>query len=101
MKPAASLCLTASSNRVTVSFTEYLLGLVIRPSSAACAAPPHIVRESTKLVRFFLKVIKFPNLLLVSLGRPRDVRLYPNSGAIADIPAGPGCATSGSTPVEQ
>src|SRR5580700_8827828 len=87
MKPAASFCLTASSNRVTVSFTEYLLGLVIRPSSAACAAPPHIVRESTKLVRFFLKVIKFPNLLLVSSGRPRDVRLYPNSGAIADIAA--------------
>ena len=59
MKPAASRCLTASENRVTVSLTEYLLDLVIRPSSAACATPPQIASETTKLVRFFLKVINF------------------------------------------
>src|SRR5882672_3209170 len=72
MKPAASFCLTAASNRVTVSFTEYLLGLVIRPSSAACAVaePAHIASASAKLARArFLKLIGSPNLLLVSPDR--------------------------------
>jgi hypothetical protein len=46
--------ITAASNRVTVSFTEYLLGLVIKPSSAACAVagPPRLIAsESAKLAR--------------------------------------------------
>jgi hypothetical protein len=47
---------------VTVSFTEYLLGLVIRPLSAACAATAltHIASESAKLARArFLKLMVF------------------------------------------
>src|SRR6266566_7086995 len=66
MKPAASFCLTAASNRATVSSTEYLLGLVIRPSSAACAAagPAQIASESAKLAATrFLKLIRIPNVL--------------------------------------
>jgi hypothetical protein len=63
VKPAASLSLTAASNRVTVYFTEYLLGFVIRPLSAACAVATltHIASESNKLARpRFLKLIVFP-----------------------------------------
>src|ERR1700687_2617662 len=73
MKPAASFCLTAASNRATVSSTEYLLGLVIRPSSAACAAAGHIqiASESARLAGTrFLKLIGIPDLWLVSrIGR--------------------------------
>src|SRR5207248_545270 len=72
MKPAASLCLTAASNRATVSSTEYLLGLVIRPSSAACAAagPMQIASESARLAGTrFLKLIRIPDMLLVSPDR--------------------------------
>src|SRR5260370_11889975 len=75
MKPAAFFCLTAASNRATVSFTEYLLGLVIRPSSAACAVagPVQIASESARLARArFLKLIGIPDLLLVW----RRIELY-------------------------
>src|ERR1700704_4814592 len=77
MKPAASFCLTAASNRATVSCTEYLLGLVIRPSSAACAvaAPVHIASESAKLARaHFLKLIGIPNMLVSSDRTQRPAR---------------------------
>jgi len=33
--------------------------------------------------------------IATEMGSPRDVRLYPNSGGIADIPALRVCATSG------
>src|SRR5258707_15494557 len=72
MKPAASFCLTAASNRATVSSTEYLLGLVIRPSSAACAVagPMQIASESARLAGTrFLKLIRVPDVWLVSPDR--------------------------------
>jgi hypothetical protein len=65
MKPIASFCLTAASNRVTVSSTEYLLGLVIRPSPAARAAAGDvpIASESARLARAcFLKLKKIPDM---------------------------------------
>jgi hypothetical protein len=74
VKPEAFFCLTAASNRIMVSFTEYLLGLVIRPSSAACAvaALAHIASESANLARTrFLKLIEIPRLSLVSLDQTR------------------------------
>src|SRR5712672_1584257 len=76
MKPATSFCLTAASNRVTVSFTEYLLGLVITPSSAACAVagPVHIASESAKLATRFLKLIGIPNMLVSSDRTQRPAR---------------------------
>src|SRR6516165_8340044 len=39
MNPAASLCFTAASNRTTVSFTEYLLDLVIVILLLLCSYP--------------------------------------------------------------
>src|SRR5258705_10009194 len=77
MKPATSFCLTAASNRVTVSFTEYLLGLFITPSSAACAVagPVHIASESAKLARaHFLKLIGIANMLVSSDRTQRPAR---------------------------
>src|SRR5258706_3630311 len=76
MKPATSFCLTAASNRVTVSSTEYLLGLVITPSSAACAVagPVHIANESAKLATSFLKLIGIPNMLVSSDRTQRPAR---------------------------
>src|SRR6266699_6783035 len=108
MKPAASFCLTAASNRATVSSTEYLLGLVIRPSSAACAVagPVQIASESAKLAGTrFLKLIRIPNVLLVSPDRTqrgaRDVKAQYIIGRTTRRAreANPGCAptdTSGS-----
>ena len=76
MKPATSFCLTAASNRVTVSFTEYLFGLVITLSSAACAvAGVHIASESAKLARaHVLKLIGIPNMLVLSDRTQRPAR---------------------------
>src|SRR5258707_8056556 len=77
MKPATSFCFTAASNRVTASFTEYLLGLFITPSSAACAiaGPVHIASESAKLARaHFLKLIGIPNMLVSSDRTQRPAR---------------------------
>src|SRR5258708_25968710 len=77
MKPTVSFRLTAASNRVTVSVTEYLLGLVIMPSSAACAvaAPVHIASESAKLAwAHFLKLIGIPNMLVSSDRTQRPAR---------------------------
>src|SRR5258706_15170733 len=69
MKPASFFCLTAASNRATVSCTEYLLGLVITPSSAACADPVQIASESARLAATrLLKLIRIPNVLLVFAG---------------------------------
>src|SRR5204863_7352512 len=53
-------------------FHEYLLGLVIRPSSAACAVagPMQIASESARLAEArFLKLIRIPDMLLVSPDR--------------------------------
>src|SRR6476660_7612308 len=72
MKPAASLCLTAASNRATVSSTEYLLGLVIRPSSAACAVagPRQIASENIRIAGTrFLVLIRIPDSWLISPDR--------------------------------
>src|SRR5258706_13771922 len=63
MKPAASFSLTAAPNRVTVSFTEYLLGLVISPSSTACAVAEaaHIASRIAKVAGArFLRLMGIP-----------------------------------------
>src|SRR5215469_11930786 len=85
MNPAASLCFTAVSNRTTVSFTEYLLGFVIRPSSAAYVviAVTHMTSETASptnkhLVTLILLLLcSYPSKRLSSplTGTARSVHL--------------------------
>src|SRR5215471_10784501 len=88
LKPAFALAFTAASNRSRVSLTEYLLGLVTRPASAAeaeCAIAPSDTqsakignkRPMTFTASSFDRLQPDPNLIsphlwLAALGRVED-----------------------------
>src|SRR6516165_7051018 len=83
MNPAASRSFTAASNRLTVSLTEYLLGLVIKPSSAAYAATVvvHAAIEATSPKREFISLTVF--LLCPSRGCSRScANRQPGNGSL-------------------